>query len=280
VHISHLKAPSGETIDEVLTYIDQARREVDLSFDVYPYQPGSTMLTYLLPYEVWEDGPLAAMQRLDEPAVRAHLAEGLKSFRLDIDHIRIAWVAGKENACHQGKRLSRYIEEMGLPAEEAMVNLLFEERLAVLMVLDEGDDRLIEPFLAHDLYMMGTDGIYHDDGVVHPRAYGSSGRLLGPLVRDRKLFSLEDAVHKLTARPAERFGLTGRGVLREGAHADVVVFDAATVTDRATYDDPHQPCIGIEQVLVDGVSIVRDSSPLGSLGSPPGRFLRYRQPAR
>lgn len=277
VHISHLKAPSGETIDEVLAYLDEARTHVDLSFDVYPYQPGSTMLTYLLPYEIWEDGPLAAMHRLDDPAVRARIAAGLKSFRLDAEHIRIAWVAGKENAAHQGQRLSDYIEEMGLPAEEAIVNLLFEERLAVLMVLDEGDDRLIEPFLAHDLYMMGTDGIYHDDGVVHPRAYGSAGRLLGPLVRDRKLFSLEDAVYKLTSYPAERFGLVDRGVLREGAFADIVVFDPAAVTDHATYDDPHRPCTGIEQVVVNGVPIVRDSHPAElDGGALPGRFLRYR----
>lgn len=277
VHISHLKAPSGEVGDAVLTYIDKtARHEVDLSFDVYPYQPGSTMLTYLLPYDVWEDGPLAATAKLADPEIAARLSEGMPSFRLDPDHICIAWVGGKENARHQGKTLSHYVEEQGLPIEQVMTNLLIEERLAVLMVLDEGDDRLVEPFLQHDLYMMGTDGIYHDDGVVHPRVYGSAGRLLGPLVRDRRLFSLEDAVHKMTQRCAERFKMAGRGVLREGAQADLVVFDAATVGDRATFTDPHQRCTGIEHVLVNGVAVVRHGAPVDDLPPPlPGRFLQY-----
>ncbi|MEQ8789254.1 MAG: D-aminoacylase [Pirellulaceae bacterium] len=279
VHISHLKAPSGEEGDEVLAYIDNvARHEVDLSFDVYPYQPGSTMLTYLLPYDVWEDGPLAATGKLADPEIAARLSEGMPSFRLDPDHIRLAWVAGKENAVHQGKSLSQYVAEQGLPIEQVMMNLLMEERLAVLMVLDEGDDRLVEPFLQHDLYMMGSDGIFHEDGAVHPRVYGSAGRLLGPLVRDRKLFSLEDAVHKMTQRCAERFKMPGRGVLTEGAFADVVVFDAATVGDHATFDQPHQTCTGIEQVLVNGVAVIRDGAPVDELPKPlPGRFLRYEQ---
>ena len=203
VHISHLKAPSGEAGEEVLEYVDKiARHEVDFSFDVYPYQPGSTMLSYLLPYEIWEDGPLAALGKLAEPAIKSRVADGLRDFRLDLDKVHLAWVASKENSCHQGKKLSQYVEEMRLAPAEAIYNLLIEERLAVLMVLNEGDDRLVEPFLSHDLFMIGTDGIYFDDGVVHPRVYGSTGRILGPLVRDRKLFSLEDAVAKLSARPA------------------------------------------------------------------------------
>ncbi len=277
VHISHLKGLSPDDIEPILEYIDtEARHEVDLSFDVYPYQPGSTMLNYLLPYEVWEDGPLAAMTKMREPAIKAKFAEGLKLYSLNLDHIRIAWVAGKENSLHQGKTLAQYVVEMDLPAEEALFRLLLEEGLAVLLVFDQGDDRQIEPFLKHDLYMMGSDGIYHEKAHVHPRVFGSTGRLLGPLVRDRQLFSLEEAVHKMTGVSAKRFGLIDRGELRENAFADVVVFDAKTVSDCATYADPQQTCVGIEHVIVNGSSIVQNSQPLVVSGEQqPGRALKY-----
>jgi N-acyl-D-aspartate/D-glutamate deacylase len=110
--------------------------------------------------------------------------------------------------------------------------------------------------------------------VVHPRVYGSATRILGHFVRQRKLFSLEDAVYKLSAYAAERFRLAKRGVLRAGNFADVVVFDPDTVADRATFDEPHQFSIGIEHVLVNGVPIIRNSQPVDNLPEPlPGRAL-------
>ncbi len=278
VHISHLKAQTPQLTEQVLEYIDRvARHEVDFSFDVYPYQPGSTMLNYLLPYEVWEDGPLSVLGKLHRPEVRTKFRYTLRDYRQTLDKIHIAHVVSKENTRHHGKLIRQFVEESGLPAEDALADLLIDENLAVLLVINEGDDALIRPFLRHDLYMMGSDGIYHDGGVIHPRVYGSAGRLLGPCVRDWRLFSLEDAVHKLSGRPAERFGLRGRGVIREGNFADLVVFDSETIADRATYADPHQTTVGVEHVLVNGVPIVRDGSPMESLCEPlPGRFLRFR----
>ena len=277
VHISHLKAQSPQQVEEVLEFVDNvARREVDFSFDVYPYQHGSTMLSYLLPYEVWEDGPLAAVAKLHSTEMKAKFCEGLKAYRLNLDEIRIAWVLTKENACHQGKRLSDYVEEMGVPAEEALYNLLLEERMSVLCVMNEGDDALVHPMLQHELYMMGSDGIYFDDSVVHPRVYGSAGRLLGDCVRKWKLFSLEDAVRKLSGYPATRFGLTDRGEIRERAFADVVVFDADEIQDRATYENPHQTSQGVEHVLVNGTPIICDGEAVAiDRNILPGRFVRH-----
>jgi len=278
VHISHLKAAAGSVLEEILEYVDKvARHEVDFSFDVYPYQPGSTMLSYLMPYDAWAEGPIAAAAKLREPALAARFAEGLKLHRLPLDRIHIAWVGSKENSMHQGKIVSEYITETGLSEALALTNLLQEERLAALLVFREGDDRLVYPLLKHDLYMMGTDGIYQPDGVIHPRQYGSAGRLLGPLVRDEKLFTLEEAVHKLSGKAADRFRLKDRGVIQENAAADVVVFDPETVCDRATLSDPHQFCTGIEIVIVNGTVIVRDSAPLEDLQAPfPGQTLRAR----
>lgn len=277
LHVSHLKAMSEQQTAAVFEYLETARKEVELSFDVYPYLPGSTMMSYLLPYEAWIDGPLGVISRLSRAGMQELFARGLDCHRLPLERIRIAWMAGAENRVHLGKSLARYIEEMNLPPVEALTNLLIEERLAVLLVYDEGDDRLAEPFLCHDLAILGTDGIYFPDGLVHPRVNGSAGRLLGSYVREKKLLSLESAVRKLSGYPAEKFGLIDRGVVREGAFADLVVFDPETICDRATYDEPHLSTVGVEHVLVNGIPILSDSQPVMIEGDVlPGRALRYR----
>jgi len=277
VHISHLKGTTPEQIDAILSYIDQtAVHEVDFTFDVYPYLPGSTMLNFILPYEVWEEGPMGVLPRLKEPQIRARFAHGLAAYKLD--QTFIAWLPGKENSRYLGKSLAQYVAAVGKPAADALCDLLIEEHLAVLLVFHYGDDKLVFPFLAHEKYMMGTDGIYFPDGAVHPRMYGSAGRLLGSCVRDHHLFSLEDAVYKLSAHPASRFGLKDRGLLKEGAFADVVVFDPQAVADRATYQDPHQYCTGIDHVFVNGVQIIREGKEVKDLPRPlPGRALKFKQ---
>jgi N-acyl-D-amino-acid deacylase len=275
VHISHLKGLTPQERDAVREYLDGPDvRDTDLSFDVYPYLPGSTMLHYLLPYEVWEDGPLAVLGKLKDRRIRDLMARSLAASQFEQAHI--AWVAGKDNSVHQGKLVGQYVREMGRPAAVVLCDLLIEERLAVLFVerSDEADPVLIEPLLAHPRFMLGSDGIYQPDAMVHPRVYGSAPRILGHYVRERQLFSLEDAVYKLSAFAAERFRLSHRGVLRSGHFADIVVFDPDTIADRATFDDPQQYSIGVEHVLVNGVPILRDGQPIADLPEPlPGRFL-------
>jgi len=278
VHISHLKAGSPEEAERLLNYVDRvAVNEVDFSFDIYPYTPGSTMLNYLLPYEVWEDGPLAACARLRDPAVQQRVETLVECFDLPPERITLAWCATKDNARYVGWSLARYAAHLGKRPGAALCDLLIEEQLAALSVLQNGDDAWVEPFLKHPKFMLGSDGIYFADGRVHPRMYGSATRLLGPLVRDRKLFSLEEAVRKMTSVPAERFGLTDRGVIRTDAVADLVVFDPRTVSDRATYEEPHQLSVGIEHVLVGGVEIWSHGRPLELPGPElPGRALRFK----
>lgn len=125
--------------------------------------------------------------------------------------------------------------------------------------------------------MLGTDGIYFPDGTIHPRMYGSVGRWLGPAVRDWKLFSLEEAVYKASGFAAKRFRLPDVGAVRAGAWADLMVFDPAKITDKATYENPHQPTVGVQHVVVSGVPIVRDGKPVPTeeLGERlPGRVVR------
>jgi N-acyl-D-amino-acid deacylase len=234
------------------------------------------MFNYLLPYEVWEDGPLAACAKLRDPAVRERLATLLACFIVPPEKIMLAWTATRANARHQGRSLAQYAAETDKRPADALCDLLIEENLAALSVLRTGDDRWIEPFLRHPKFMLGTDGIYFSDGQVHPRVFGSAPKILGPLVRDQKLFSLEVAVRKLSGFPAERFGLVDRGIIREGAVADLVLFDPRTVADRATYEDPHQLSTGIERVLVGGVAVIADGRPVENFGPElPGRALRF-----
>ncbi|MBM83579.1 MAG: N-acyl-D-amino-acid deacylase [Planctomycetaceae bacterium] len=281
VHISHLKGQDDGEVERVLDYIDKvARNEVDFSFDVYPYQHGSTMLNYLLPYDFWEDGPMAAMGKMADPKLRARFRDGLLANRLEVDKLRIAWVGSKENSVHQGKYLSEYIEEKGGDAEEVLFNFLIEERLAILLVFNEGDDDRGIPLINHESAIIGTDGIFFADSMVHPRVFGSASRLLGALVRDRCLLSHEEAIYKLSGHAAQRFGLRDRSTLREGHFADVVVFDAETICERANYDDPCQLSEGMEHVLVNGCAIITDGRPKLEFESPlPGRFVRCQPKA-
>lgn len=281
LHISHLKALGDMHPEVVLEYLDQeARKQVDLSFDVYPYQPGSTMLNSLLPYDVWDNGATAALGRLVQPEFRARFARSLACQRLPLDRICIAWTLSKENACHQGKTLAQYVEEVGKPAGEALLDLLLEERLSVLLVFLEGDDRKVFPMVQHECCMLGSDAIYYPSAMVHPRAYGSGPRWLGPCVRDQKLFSLEDAVWKASGFAAQRFGLPDRGVIQANAIADVMIFDPATICDIATFADPQQYPVGIDAVITAGRVIVRNNTP-EDLGTEnlPGRVIRA-QPCR
>lgn len=278
VHVSHLKGEDPAEVEEVLEFIDrEARNEVDFSFDVYPYKPGSTMLNILLPNEVWDDGPLAAMARMRQPEVIRRFAAGLKAYKLDLDKITIAWMPGKENSAHHGKPLSQYVAEQGRSPEEVLYDLLFEERLACLLVFCEGSDPYVRPMLQHDLCLLGTDGIFFPDGVIHPRMYGSTGRWLGAAVRDWKLFTLEEAIYKASGLSASRFNLPGVGVVREGANADLMVFNPDTIADRATFENPHQTTVGVKHLLVSGVPVIRDGQVVPREQLPevlPGRRIR------
>ena len=283
VHISHLKSDTAELSEKVLEYIDRvAVNEVDFSFDVYPYHPGSTMLHALLPYEVWEEGPLRVVPKLLDPRVRRLVAASLPDAG-SLEGIRLAWVASKENSQYHGLSVAEYVRLTGKDSADAICDLLIEENLAVLGVFwsggeDENDDTLVDPFLQHDRFMLGSDGIYYPDGIVHPRVYGSVPRLLGPLVRDRRLFSLEEAVRKASGYPAERFGLTDRGILRNEAFADLFVFDPDTIHDMATYSDPHQLAAGIDTVIVNGrIVFMSGEAVYANEANQPGRALLYRR---
>lgn len=276
VHISHLKGADAAEAEAILRYIDKvAVNEVEFTFDVYPYISSSTMMNYLLPYEVWEDGPFQVIPKLMQPEIRARFMAGLRF--VDVERAQIAWVQSKANAKYQGYTLMEYAEAVTLPLVDALCHLLIEENLAVLLVFFIEGDEFVEPFLQHDCFMLGTDGIYHEDGMLHPRQFGSVGRFLGRLVRDKGIMDLETAVHKLTHFPAQRFGLTQRGLVNEGYYADLVLFDPNTIIDHATNERPHQYTEGVTDLIVNGTAVILDGTAVAfGDGVPlPGRALKF-----
>jgi N-acyl-D-amino-acid deacylase len=272
VHISHLKGQTEAETDALIDYIDLvAINEVDFSFDTYPYMSTSTMLQYLLPLEFWSDGALSAYGKLADPVLRDRFQRKLN--RLDLAGIKIAWVASRHNSPFHGKSLAEYVARTGRRAADALCDLLMEEGMAVLLVFHREENGLESSFLEHPCYMMGSDGIFFADGIIHPRQYGSAPRLLGHYVRRKRLLSLEDAVYKLSGYPAARFKLRGRGAIRIGCYADLVVFDADTIIDRATFDHPHRHAHGVAAVVVNGQQIVSNGEVVP--GVTPGRYLQF-----
>ncbi|MEM7334857.1 MAG: amidohydrolase family protein [Chloroflexota bacterium] len=277
VHISHLKGSNEKETEAIINYIDTvAVNEVDFTFDTYPYISSSTMLNYLLPKEVWEDGPLNVISKLKQSKIRRRFTSAFKA--ANIGQSQIAWVRSKANAKFQGYTLEAYANALNLPPEDAFCNLLIEENLSVLLVFFFEENESLYPMLTHDKFMMGTDGIYHEEGMIHPRQYGSTGRFLGRFARDAGLMDLETAVFKMSSFPAQRFGLKDRGVLQEGAFADIVVFDASTIIDKATPDTPHQMTEGVEHLIVNGTPVIENQE-IVDLGDRalPGRALKYQQ---
>jgi len=177
----------------------------------------------------------------------------------------------------QGRRIAEIAAAWKRDPLDAVIDLIVAEQGKGSMILFQLDEADLRRALTHPHVMVGSDGssLVADGplatGKPHPRSYGTFPRVLGRYARDERVLSLPDAVWKMTGLPARRLGLADRGVLAPGAKADVVVFDAATVADRATYEDPHRYAAGIGHVLVNGRVVIADGEHTGAL---PGRVLR------
>jgi N-acyl-D-amino-acid deacylase len=263
---------------ETLERIERARRDgVDVMIDVYPYVAGSTSLAALFPPWAQVGGIDALLERLgsasDRDRIRGDIESGLDGWQRLVDgaagwqHVRIAGARGHRE--FEGQTVTELAEAAGVDAVDFVADLLRAEKgqvTAILFLMAEED---VERVLSSPLAMVGSDGIPLP-GKPHPRWAGSFARVLGWYTRERNLFPLELAVHKMTGLPAERFGLVQRGSVAEGMKADLVVFDFATVSDTATYDEPLRPPAGIRHVLVNGCFGVRDGEPTQARA---GRFL-------
>jgi N-acyl-D-amino-acid deacylase len=267
--IAHVKASGRENwpkLDAALRLIEDARRRgVDVAGDVYPYNAGSTKMDNLMPAWAHEGGLARLLERLADRATRARiLAEclvdgerwrSMSQGGVGFDQIFVATCRRREL---EGLNLAQLARQTGKAPGETLLDLLLDEKCTVGMVSFSQSLENVAKVLAHPALMIGSDSIPLFEGEgdrpgkPHPRTYGTFPRVLGEYARDRKLFPLETAVRKMTGLPAERLGLADRGVVREGAVADLAVFDPGTVKDESTYAEPHRYPSGIPYVVVNG----------------------------
>jgi N-acyl-D-amino-acid deacylase len=274
VEIFHHGASAGMDPDDFIRDTDQARADgVDITGNSYPYETGWTYLTQSLPAWAQEGGSAAIVARLQNPDTRARILAEMKD--RNFATLKVA----SANLDYDGKMLPQIATEMHVSPSEALLNILVKQKGEGFQIgLPTGARAKIVARMLNNPWMdIGSDGIslpadvHTSFGAPHPRSFGSHTRLLAEYVRNQHVFSLEEAVRKMTSLPADRLGLADRGILRQGMKADVVVFDAATVQDMSTYENPLQYSKGIDLVLVNGKAVVADGKPTNAL---PGQVLR------
>jgi N-acyl-D-amino-acid deacylase len=287
VQLSHIKAagrPNWGNVPRALALLDAAVADgVDVTADVYPYTASSTVLRALLPAWTLEGGLDAMKARLADADARARIRAELTTSAAGQSLVdRVGWHNVMIGACPrrrdaEGQRLSELAAAWGRDPVDVIVDLLEADDGQAHVILFQLDERDLRHALAHPRVMIGSDGSalapYGELAVGrhHPRSYGTFPRVLGHYVREERVLSLPEAVHRMTGLPARRIGLRDRGVIRRGAKADLVVLDPRTVGDLATYEEPHRYPLGIEHVLVNGRFVIRDGEHTGNL---PGKLLR------
>jgi len=281
LQISHLAVAGRRNwgaVPRALERIEQARREgVDVAVDIYPYIAGSANLSQLLPEWAQAGGPVAIVERLGQATERARIVEGWRrSLFFGWDEIEVASAEpGLEDTL--GMTVEAVADHWSIDPDQAALDLIERSNNRVQMVAYGRSEDDLRAVLTHELTSIGSDGLAMDPdgpsgaGRPHPRSFGCYPRFLGRYVRELGLLSLERAVQMATAAPAGRAGLGDRGRIGEGAVADIVVFDPATVADGATFSEPTRPPVAIHHVIVAGRRVVVDGRQLDE--SRPGAVL-------
>jgi N-acyl-D-amino-acid deacylase len=263
VHISHYHGP-GELL---VSMVDDARTAgLDVTFDSYPYRRGCTILAMLALPRWLDDTDLdRVVDQLGDPEVRQRVAGGLDAGVLA--RITIAHAPHPDWEWTAGASLPAVAGELGRPVPEVLLDLLVDTGLGASAVIEQPpttDAAALRALLRHPAQVGGSDGIYVG-AHPHPRGWGTFARLLGRHVRELGDWSWSQAAGHLAAHPARRFGLTDRGVLRPGMAADLCLVDPDTVTDRATYAAPRTLAVGVDDVIVNGVPVLRAGQLTGAL---------------
>jgi len=282
VEVSHLKA-SGEInwhkMPLVIEKIDGARRAgVDISADMYPYPASNTSLSSLMPSWAHVGGKHEMLARLTEPTLRSRiheeLSDPLHSNGVGWDKIVISNCPHRKE--YQGRAISEISEEQKQGPLDTVMDILVETRLNIDIIMFSMKEENVVLGLSCDFVSIGTDGSGYafegpfSGGKPHPRNFGTFPRVLGYYSRQLGLFSLEQAVRKMTGFPADRLGLHHRGYLKGGFFADLVIFNPQTVMDRASFTHPHQVPAGIPFVMVNGHWVIINGK---HSGEKPGKII-------
>jgi dihydroorotase/N-acyl-D-amino-acid deacylase len=285
VEIYHLKAAGPKNwakAPAMVAKIDSARNAgQDVGATMYPYSASGNNLSACIPQWASADGKL--MANLKDSATRAKIVHEVADTgpgSADLcqglaDRIMVVGLVTPAYKQYDGWRMDKIAAAMNMPWNDALVTLVIAEDNKLGKITFSMTEENVSMQLARPWVLIGTDAGGSDPDsshdIVHPRGYGSYPKILGRYVREQHLLTLEDAVRKMSSGPAARLSLFDRGVIREGMFADLVLFDPATVIDKATFEKPHQLSVGILNVWVNGVMVVHDGKPTGA---KPGRALR------
>ncbi len=277
--IYHLKVShkrNWDKLDEVIARIEAARSQgLAVTADIYTYHASSTGLNYDFPSWVMEGGHEAFMARLRDPAVRQRVAD--EAEMIPPEDILLVGFRNEALRPLTGKTLAEVSEMRGTPPVVTAMDLILEDDSRIdtvrfTMSEDNIRKKIALPWVSFcsDSASMAPEEPF-TNSQPHPRAYGSFARLLGKYVREEQIIPLAEAVRRLTDLPATNLRLEGRGRLAPDYFADVVVFDPASIADRATFEAPHQLATGVAHVFVNGVQVLRDGEHTGAF---PGRFVK------
>jgi N-acyl-D-amino-acid deacylase len=288
--IYHLKAAgqaNWSKLDAVIALVENARKKGQrITADMYTYTAGGTGLDAAMPPWAEDGGMEALYKRLRDPQIRRRIAEEIRTPTEKWENLylaagsadRVLLVEFKSAALKPltGKTLAEVARMRGTSPEDTIMNLVLEDqsRIGTIYVMMSDDNLKKEIALpwvsfASDAGSIAPEGVFLKSSA-HPRAYGSFVRVLGKYTRDEHVLSLPDAIRKLAAQPSANLGLDRRGQLKPGMFADVVVFDPATVADRATFEKPHAYAVGVRHVFVNGVQVLKEGE---HTGQKPGRAL-------
>lgn len=285
VQISHFKIDTpriwGFSEKSLALVEDYRRRGVDVVVDQYPYDHSSTNLGITLPAWALAGGADALRERLSNPETRTRIAAEMRQRLSDLGHADYSYATVayfKPDHSWEGKNLAEITRLRGLdPTLDNQIETIFHILLngGAQMIYHSMSDADIERILRYPNTAIASDGGVRvfGEGMPHPRSYGTNARVLAEFVRKRGVLTLEDAIRRMTSLPARTFRFRGRGLVREGFAADLVVFDPARVQDKATYTQPHQYSEGLDFVLVNGVVMVDNGALTEARG---GRILRHR----
>ncbi len=288
--IYHLKAAGKANwakMDAAIALIEKARKQgLKITADMYTYPAGSTGLDAAMPPWVLDGGYEAAFKRLKDQATRKQIAQEILAPSDKWENLflaagsadRVLLVGFKNDSLkkYTGKTLAEVAKLRGEEVTDTIMNLVVEDQSRVgtvyfMMSEDNIKKQIKLPWVSFgsDAGSMATEGVFLKSST-HPRAYGNFVRLLGKYVREEKVISMEEAVRRLTSLPATNLELKGRGMLKAGYFADVVVFDPKRIGDKATFEQPHQYAVGMQHVFVNGKQVLKDGQ---HTGATPGLAL-------
>lgn len=282
LHLSHATmnfAPNKGRAPELLGLIDRALDDgVDITLDTYPYLPGATTLSAILPSWASAGGSADTLARLRDPHTLAQIRENVEIYGSDGCHgvvaewdtLEISGVQNPELDDLVGRTVAQIAEAAGTDPFEVFVDILLRDEMGTGILQHVGHEENVQAIMVHRTHCGGSDGILVG-AKPHPRAWGTFPRFLGHYSRKMGLLTLEEMIHHLTGRPAARLKLHQRGLVRAGFAADLVLFDPATIADTATFQNPRQSAAGIHYVFVNGIAAIYAGEPTGALA---GRALR------